>query len=210
MGMSEPRLTKEEQEQAFIRRTQRFLDLGYDRHAAAEFVAALADPAASPVLDVGTGKGLLAIALARRGLDVVSVDVSRDDSDLAVFLAEEADVIARVKFMVLDASNLPFPNDHFGCIAMMDVLHHLMEGESVLQEISRTLRPGGTLVVADFTQEGFDLIARVHREDGREHPVGPVTLDWASSWLQGEGFVRGPETTDHLQRAIVFSKARTP
>jgi ubiquinone/menaquinone biosynthesis C-methylase UbiE len=207
MGRSEPGRATEEKRQAFIRRTQRYLDLGYDRHAASAFVARLAGQVAGPVLDVGTGKGLLAIALARRGLDVVSVDVSTADFDLAVSLAEEADVVARVRFMVLDASNLPFPNDHFGCVAMMDVLHHLGEGEPVLKEARRMLRPGGTLIVADFTQEGFDLIARVHREDGREHPVGPVTLDWASTWLQREGLVRVSETTSHLQRAIVFSAA---
>jgi ubiquinone/menaquinone biosynthesis C-methylase UbiE len=200
----------EEQRQAFIRRTQRYLDLGYDRHAAAAFVAKLTGQAAGPVLDVGTGKGLLAIALARGGLDVVSVDVSTTDSDLAALLAEEAEVRTRIEFFALDASSLPFPDGHFGCIAMMDVLHHLEQGEPVLKEARRTLRPGGTLVVADFTQEGFDLIARVHREDGREHPVGPVTLDWALTWLQGEGLVSGPEMADHLQRAFVFAKAETP
>ena len=203
-------MTTDELRQSFIRRTQRFLDLGYDRHAAARFVAELAGRAASAVLDVGTGQGLLAIALARRGFDVVSVDVSTENSELAVALAQEAEVAARVKFMVLDASDLPFPDDQFGCIAMMDVLHHLEKGEPVLQEVRRTLRPGGILIVADFTPEGFDLIARVHREDGREHPVGPVTLDWASNWLHAGGLERTREETNHLQRAIVFSKPETP
>jgi ubiquinone/menaquinone biosynthesis C-methylase UbiE len=35
---------------------------------------------AGPALDVGTGRGLLAMAVARRGLDVVSVDVNEEDA----------------------------------------------------------------------------------------------------------------------------------
>jgi ubiquinone/menaquinone biosynthesis C-methylase UbiE len=210
MGISESGRIAEGKKGAFVRRTCKYLDLGYDRHAAARFVAGLALQAEGPVLDIGTGKGLLAISLAEHFPEVVSVDVSTEDSELAVLLAKEAGVLARIKFLTCDASRTPFADDHFGCVAMMDVLHHLPAGAPVLREVKRTLRPGGILVVAEFTEEGFDLIAHVHREDGREHPVGPVTMDWASTWLQGEGLVRGSETTNHLQRVIVFSKARTP
>ncbi len=189
---------------SFLRRTQKYLDHGYDRHAAAAYVARLTGRATSPALDIGTGKGLLAIALARNGLHVVSGDVSTTDSDLAALLAEEAGVTTRIKFSILDASSLPFRDGCFGCIAMMDVLHHLEEGEPVFTEVRRTLRRGGTLVVADFTREGFDLIARVHREDGGEHPVGSVTLDWASNRLQEGGLIRRSDTTAHLQRVIVY------
>lgn len=210
MGRSEPERIIEAKKEAFVRRTRKYRDLGYDRHAAARFVAGLIRQAEGPALDIGTGKGLLAVSLAEHFPEVVSIDVSTEDTELAVLLAEESSVLARISFLTCDASRVPFPDSHFGCIAMMDVLHHLLEGAPVLKEVRRTLQPGGTLVVADFTLEGFDLIARVHREDGREHPVGPVTLDWASTWLQGEGLVRVSETTKHLQRAIVFSKAGTP
>lgn len=210
MGRSEPEHIMEEKKIAFVRRTRKYRDLGYDRHAAARFVAGLIRQTEGPVLDIGTGKGLLAISLAEHFSEVVSIDVSTEDSELAVLLAEDAGLLARIRFLTCDASRTPFADDLFGCIAMMDVLHHLQQGDPVLREVKRTLRPGGILVVAEFTEEGFDLIARVHREDGREHPVGPVTLDWVSTWLQGEGLDRELETTDYLQRAIVFSKTRTP
>jgi ubiquinone/menaquinone biosynthesis C-methylase UbiE len=207
MGSSEHGHIAEEKRRAFVRRTRTYRDLGFDRHAAARFVASLTREAKGPVLDVGTGKGLLAISLAEHFQEVVSIDVSTEDSELAAALADEAGVLERIQFLTCDAVRVPFPDGHFGCVAMMDVLHHIEEGERVLKEVRRTLRPGGSLVVADFTEEGFDLIARVHHEDGIEHPVGPVTLDWAAAWLQGEGFARTREKTDQLQRAIVFSKA---
>jgi ubiquinone/menaquinone biosynthesis C-methylase UbiE len=193
----------------FARRTRKYQDLGYDREAAARFVAGLTRPGDGPALDVGTGKGILAISLAEHFPDVVSIDVSTEDSELAVLLADEAGVRSRIRFLTCDASRVPFPDGHFGCVAMMDVLHHLAEGASVLEEVRRALRPGGIFVVADFTEGGFDLVARVHREDGRVHPVGPVTLDWVSNWFQERGFVKLSEATDHLQHAIVLSKGNT-
>jgi ubiquinone/menaquinone biosynthesis C-methylase UbiE len=207
MGMPEHGRVAEAKRQAFVRRTKRYLELGHDRHAAAEFVADLPRQAEGSVLDIGTGKGLLAVALAERFPEVVSVDVTAEDSELAVLLADEAGVLARIKFLTLDAASLPFPDGQFGCVAMMDVLHHLEEGAPVLREAARVLRPAGTIVLADFTSEGLDLIARVHREDGREHPVGPATLEWASSWLQGQGFRMGDDRSGHLHRAIVLSKS---
>ncbi|MBD3335701.1 MAG: methyltransferase domain-containing protein [Candidatus Eisenbacteria bacterium] len=209
-GGGEPReeaiLITEGEKQRFIRRSRKYRDLGFDRHAAAEWVARFAPTAAHPVLDVGTGKGLLAIALARRFADVVSVDVSRVDAMLADHLAEEAGVRRRINYLTLDASRLPFREGHFGAVAMMDVLHELEDAEPVLEESRRVARPAGAIILADFTAEGLELIARVHREDDCVHFVGPATIEWAVDWLLKRGF-RSEEVRDaHLHRIVVLSK----
>ena len=72
-----------EQKVHFAKRTVQFAEAGYDRLGAPEFILDQAGELAGPVLDVGTGTGITARALANRGLDVVSVDLSADDLQLA-------------------------------------------------------------------------------------------------------------------------------
>jgi ubiquinone/menaquinone biosynthesis C-methylase UbiE len=181
-------LTDEElaqQKAHFWGRTAYYASLGYDRLAAASFILDEAGPLDGPVLDVGTGMGITARALAARGLDVVTVDTNAHDQEVAAFLTDRAELSARIRFMVTSAAALPFPDGHFGAAVAVDVLHHLEGGRPALAELARVVRPGGTVVLADFSREGFEMVARVHESEGRVHPEGPVTMDWARGFLCG-------------------------
>jgi len=191
---------------AFKARTEQYLEAGHNRHAAARFVAAAAGGLEAPALDVGTGKGLLAIALARLGLDVVSVDVNEEDSELAVLLAREAGLSDRIRFLLEDARALPFADASFGCALMMDVLHHLDDAAPVLREMARVVRPHGRIVVADFSESGFATVAAVHRAEGREHPRSAVTLEAARSCLATLGWRVAGEISGELHRVAWFGR----
>ncbi len=191
----------------FQARTQQYLSLGHDRFKAARFVAEAVEPTRGRVLDVGTGKGLLAMALARRGLDVVSVDVNAEDQSFAAFLAGRERLDERIRFVLSDAEALPFPDGHFSSCAMMDVLHHLDNGAAVMKEMVRTLRPGGYLVVADFSDAGFELVARVHEAEGRTHPHGPATMAWADAFLEEQGLERTARASGELHDLGLYRKA---
>jgi ubiquinone/menaquinone biosynthesis C-methylase UbiE len=191
---------------AFLVRTEQYLRAGHDRLAAARFVAAAAGDLAGPALDVGTGKGLLAMALARRDLDVVSVDVNEEDSELAAVLARDTGLAGRIRFLLEDARSLPFADASFGCALMMDVLHHLEDAAPVMREMARVVRPHGKIVVADFTEEGFATVAAIHRAEGREHPRSAVTVDAVRTCLEGLGWETLGEAVDELHRAAWFRK----
>ena len=160
---------------------------GLDRTAAARFVVASGGMLRGPALDVGTGKGLLAIELARTGMAVVSVDVDGEEQELAKFLAQEAGVGSRMTFVHGDAAHLSYPDGHFGCVAMMDVLHHLDEPGPVLREMARVLEHAGRIIVADFDEQGFDLVAGVHRGEGRVHSRTATTIERAMAELEKAG-----------------------
>ncbi len=68
-------------------------------------------------------------------------------------------------------------------------------------------RPGGILVLADFSREGFDFAARVHAAEGGTHPEGPVTLDWARGFLAGLGLVEARAGEAHHERFAAFAKS---
>ncbi len=193
---------------AFQARTEQYLRLGFDRFAAADFVAGTGKQLASPALDIGTGRGMMAMALARRGLNVVSVDINEDDQALALLLAAEAGLEKRIQFVCTDASALSFPAGYFACTVMMDVLHHLEDPVSVLEETARVLRLGGLLILADFSLEGFDLVAQVHQEEGREHLIRGITLSSAEEMLCSRGFEVTTHLSGHKHEVTVLSKKR--
>jgi len=190
----------------FRRRTGTYLRLGHDLFAAARFVADSGGRMAGPVLDVGTGKGIFAVELARRGFRVVSIDPDDSDQALASLLAREAGMRGRIRFVRGDGARLPFPAGRFGCVAMMEVLHHLPDLPPVARELARAVRPGGSLIVADFSEEGFELVARVHREEGGDHVCSGVTLEQAVAQLQGLGLRCAKRCDGELHRVAVFVK----
>jgi ubiquinone/menaquinone biosynthesis C-methylase UbiE len=191
---------------AFLGRTERYASLGFGRFAAADFVIGTGGRLSGPALDVGTGKGLTALALARRALEVVSVDTDADELALASHLAAEAGLSDHVRFVRGDAAALSFPDAYFGCAAVVDILHHLPGPAPVLEETARVLKPSGVIILADFSTEGFKLVARVHGEEGREHPVSGTTPESAAAFLAGRGFEVSARLSGHYHEVIVLAK----
>ena len=203
-------LTPEELErrrQSHRKRQEAFAALGHDGGRAAALVLDGVGPLEGPVLDLGSGMGVMARELARRGLMVESVDVSAEDQEVAVSLTEGTGLEPRVRFTPADGAALPFPDGAFASAVSFNVLHHLKDGASVLREIVRVLRPGGLLVLVDFSPEGFGFAARVLAAEGAEHPEGPVTLDWARGFLVSLGLAETGVAEVHHER---FASFRNP
>ena len=95
-------------------------------------------------LDSGSGTGALAFALAPLVREVVGVDVDEKRVDAARGIAPE-----NVSFVVGDASSLPFERATFELGGCMRLLHHARRPELVVSELSRVVRPGGRILLAD-------------------------------------------------------------
>lgn len=95
-------------------------------------------------LDVGTGAGALAFALAARVREVVAVEIDEE-------LAERArsDAPANVEVVVGDGEHLPFDSFSFDLAGSLRTLHHTRRPELLVAELVRVTRPGGTILVVD-------------------------------------------------------------
>jgi SAM-dependent methyltransferase len=107
------------------------------------FVLARGDERA---IDVGTGAGALAFALAPIVREVVGVDRVPELLDLA---RERAADRGNVTFVEGDAEHLPFDDGSFDLACTLRTLHHVPRPELVLAELVRVTRPGGRLLVVD-------------------------------------------------------------
>lgn len=95
-------------------------------------------------LDVGTGAGTLALALAPLVKEVVGVDIVPELLEHA-----RANAPANVTFVQGDATKLPFDAGSFDLVCTRRTLHHVAHPEYVIGELARVTAPGGRIFVDD-------------------------------------------------------------
>lgn len=110
------------------------------------------------VLDVATGSGDLAFSLRRGvpGVQVVGVDFC------APMLAE-ARKRGADELIVCDGLRLPFRDGAFDAVTIGYGLRNMADWAAALREFSRVLRPGGRLVVLDFSLPSAPLLKTLYR-----------------------------------------------
>jgi demethylmenaquinone methyltransferase/2-methoxy-6-polyprenyl-1,4-benzoquinol methylase len=109
--------------------------------------------AGSRVLDVAGGSGDLALALAERAGPTGTVwltDINR--SMLTVGRDRSIDLGRPLPVALCDAERLPFPDDHFDCVTVAFGLRNMTHKDQALAEMRRVLRPGGAVLVLEFSK----------------------------------------------------------
>jgi SAM-dependent methyltransferase len=128
---------------------------------------------AENVLDVGTGRGLLAIGAAKRlttgrvvGLDIWNAaDLTGNTADNFLANAELEGVAERVEVRSADVRRMPFPDASFEIVLSNVCLHNIADAKGraeACREIGRVLRPGGVALISDFRETA--LYAAAFRE----------------------------------------------
>jgi demethylmenaquinone methyltransferase/2-methoxy-6-polyprenyl-1,4-benzoquinol methylase len=105
------------------------------------------------VLDIAGGTGDLALLFKRRLGDTGEVWLTDiNGSMLAVGRDRLLDAGVSLPLAQCDAEKLPFPPGHFDCITVAFGLRNMTRKESALREMLRVLRPGGRLLVLEFSR----------------------------------------------------------
>ncbi len=118
-----------------------------------------------PVLDVCSGTGDLAREWAARGPDggaVVGADFCPEMVQAAVRKDRTEAPGGRVRYVVADTRRLPFGSGRFGAVSAAFGIRNVSDLRGGLREMIRVLRPGGRLVILEFTLPGNPLFRGVY------------------------------------------------
>lgn len=118
------------------------------------FAVSLARPRSGErFLDVATGSGDLARSLGRRLLpdgEIWLTDINRSMLERGRDRVLDAGLLAPA--VQCDAERLPFPSGHFDCVTVAFGLRNMTHKERALAEMARVLKPGGRLLVLEFSR----------------------------------------------------------
>jgi demethylmenaquinone methyltransferase/2-methoxy-6-polyprenyl-1,4-benzoquinol methylase len=129
------------------------MSLGLHRYWKRFAMAVVRPRAGERALDVATGSGDLAVALARAvgpAGEVWATDINRAMLERGRDrLLDEGVIVPAVQ---CDAERLPFPAGRFDCVTVAFGLRNMTHKDAALAEMARVLRPGGRLVVLEFSR----------------------------------------------------------
>ncbi len=105
-----------------------------------EITRLLGETAGLDCLDLGSDNGVVSLLLRRRGGRWHSADLD------PVAVASIRDLVG-TNVHQLDGARLPFPDDAFDTVVVVDLLEHVREDAALVADLHRVTRPGGRLIV---------------------------------------------------------------
>ena len=141
-------------------------------------------------LDIATGPGFTAFAVAGCCDTIVASDIAQGMLDQARRIADERG-IANVRFEIVDACDISYPDASIDLVTCRTAPHHFQDIGRFLSEVHRVLRPGGVFLLCDTTTSEDPEVAawhhRVEVERDPTHVSAPTPKAWCED-LGGTGF----------------------
>ncbi|MGH1524245.1 demethylmenaquinone methyltransferase [Leifsonia sp. L25] len=164
--------------------------------------------AGETILDVAAGTGTSSASLARNGASVVAADFSEGMIEVGRRRQVGNPFIT---FVQADATKLPFDDDTFDAVTISFGLRNIVDPRAALAEFYRVTKPGGRVVVCEFSQPplaairagygaylryGMPVLARVASSNPAAYEYLMESIEaWPNqpalaSWLRQAGFER--------------------
>jgi SAM-dependent methyltransferase len=142
----------------------------YLEPGALEFLARIPIEPGARVLDVACGAGQIAIHAARTGARVTGADIATNSIEQARARAQAEGL--EVRFDEGDAEMLPYEDASFDWVISLIGAMFAPRPERVAAELVRVCRPGGRIVMANWTAEGF--VGQMFKTIGKHVPPSPL------------------------------------
>lgn len=132
----------------------RVLSVGIDQYWRLRAVRLLQDEQPTRVLDVATGTADLAIKVQEtlRPRETIGVDLSDEMLERGREKVERRGLSTRISLRRADAMSLPFADGTFDAVVVAFGVRNFEDLDAGLTEMRRVLRPGGSLVVLEFSR----------------------------------------------------------
>lgn len=175
----------------------------YLEPSALEFLARIPVPAGTRMLDVACGAGQISIPAARAGARVTGVDIATNSIEQARARAQDEGLDAR--FDEGDAEMLLYEDASFDVVASLFGAMFAPRPERVAAELVRVCRPGGRIVMGNWTPEGF--VGKLSKIIGKHVPppaLMPAPLLWGDEATVRERLSDGVAELELTKRRYQF------
>ncbi len=146
------------------------MSFGQDPRWRRALIEAIAPEAGMRILDVATGTGMVAFALAGRGADVVGLDQSEEMLDAARERLQRTPKLAeRLSFVPGEAEALPFGDGEFDALSFTYLLRYVDDPAATMRELARVVKTGGRIGMVEFGVPGDPTLRwlwRIHTRAG--------------------------------------------
>ena len=170
------------------------LTLGNDRLWRIATTKAIAPRKGMRVLDLAAGTGTSSAAIAKHGAQVVAADFS--EGMLAEGRKRHGDN-PLIEFVHADATNLPFDDNSFDAATISYGLRNVNDPKKALAEMHRVVKPGGRVVIAEFSTPSSKLVHGPYNLYGRHvlpHVAGLFNRDATEAYRYlNESIERWPD-----------------
>lgn len=130
-----------------------FLSLGIDKRWRKTAIRILETAHPKLILDVATGTGDFALqALTINPEKIVGVDISEGMLEVGRKKLSQRGLSHKIELQLADSENLPFPDNNFDAVTVGFGVRNFENLKKGLTEINRVMKPGGLLVILEFSR----------------------------------------------------------
>jgi demethylmenaquinone methyltransferase/2-methoxy-6-polyprenyl-1,4-benzoquinol methylase len=143
----------------------RMLSFGIDRRWRKKAVRLLKYRDGARILDVATGTGDVALEIARTtppSVKITGADFCKEMVELGRIKAVQSPYAGRIDFKVAPCEDLPFPNETFDSITIAFGIRNVVDRKLGLAEMWRVLRPGGRMIILEFSTPRSQLFRQIY------------------------------------------------
>jgi len=143
----------------------RLLSFGIDRRWRTKAVRLLKYRDGARILDVATGTGDVALEIARStpaSVRITGADFCREMVELGEVKVAASPYADRIDFRVAPCEDLPFPDNTFDSITIAFGIRNVVDRKLGLAEMWRVLRPGGRLIILEFSTPRSHLFRQLY------------------------------------------------
>jgi 2-polyprenyl-6-hydroxyphenyl methylase/3-demethylubiquinone-9 3-methyltransferase len=172
-----------------------------------DWINELAPLSGKRVLDVGCGGGILADAMARKGAEVLGIDLAEKSLKVAQLHALEAQT-PHIAYRTISAEALAAEQPgHFDVVTCMEMLEHVPDPASIVSACSALVKPGGWVFFSTINRNAKAYLMAVV---GAEYVLGMLprgTHDFAKFITPSElaGFARAAKLDMHAMRGLGYN-----
>ncbi len=160
---------------------------GYDIPKAREFILKKAKISEGKMLEVGTGRGHMAVVLAKNGFKLVSIDLDRKAQNAAKLKLKSLKLDKFVLLKIMNAERLKYKDNSFDYVISVNFIHHAKNPVKCLKEMIRVAK--NKLIIADLNKQGEKVMEKVHALDGHKHEASKLSLLGVKEYLEKTGLV---------------------